>query len=139
MKRSFYGKEDHGLELRLMQELPQILRWAIDGWKILRELGRFEQPVSGQEAIRELEELGSPVAAFVRDSCEIRPGAEETADDLYSAWKDWCEENGREHTGTKQTFMRDLRSVVPAITERQIRTGNDKRVRKYEGVAVKKV
>jgi putative DNA primase/helicase len=74
-----------------MQELPGILNWAIEGWKRLRARGHFVMPHSCAEAMRELEELSSPVQAFVRDTCLLTPGARVDVDDLYAAWKLWCE------------------------------------------------
>jgi putative DNA primase/helicase len=35
LTRSFYSKEDHGLEDRLLRELPGTLNWAIAGWQRL--------------------------------------------------------------------------------------------------------
>ena len=41
---SFYGRE-HGLTKRLLNELPGILNWAIEGWKRLHERGHFVHAV----------------------------------------------------------------------------------------------
>ncbi len=41
LTQSFFGNEDHGLTDRLISELPGILNWAIEGWRRLRERGRF--------------------------------------------------------------------------------------------------
>ncbi len=46
--KSFYGVEDHTLTSRLLTERCGILHWAIDGWRRLRERGRFQQPKSGE-------------------------------------------------------------------------------------------
>src|SRR5262249_23248106 len=39
--RCWFGNEDHTLTDRLLTELPGILLWAIEGWKRLRDRGRF--------------------------------------------------------------------------------------------------
>src|SRR5262249_3372811 len=73
LKRSWYGKEDHTLSGRLLTELPGILLWAVEGWRRLRERGRFVQPESAAQAIQDLEDLSSPVTAFVRERCRVGP------------------------------------------------------------------
>lgn len=133
MTNSFYGKEDRGLTSRLLAELPGILNWALGGWRDLRRRGYFEQPASSAEAIQDLEDLGSPISAFLRARCVIAAGQSVRVDDLYRAWVKWCKTQGRDHSGTKQTFGRDLRSVVPGIKMVQARDGGE-RDRYYNGV-----
>ncbi len=133
LTQSFYGKEDHGLADRLMGELPQILNWAIEGWRRLRDRGYFVQPSAAEEAVRELEDLGSPIAAFVRERCETGLGHEVECQRLYYAWKTWCEEYGRDHVCTLHTFGRDLRAAVPMLRTTQHR-GQDARKRFYLGI-----
>src|SRR5690606_6087501 len=60
LANSFYGREDTTLADQLIEELPGILLWALDGWRRLRERGHFVQPASGEEAIQQLEDLASP-------------------------------------------------------------------------------
>ena len=61
------GAEDIRLEEKLTAELPGILLWAIAGWQSLHRRGHFVQPESSQEAIDEIQDLASPISAFVRD------------------------------------------------------------------------
>lgn len=138
MTKSFFGKEDHGLTNRLLTELPGILNWAIDGWRNLRARGYFLQPASSAAAYRELEDLSSPIGAFIRDKCIIGQGKSVGVDGLYAAWEDWCKDQGRDHSGTKQTFGRDLRAAVPGLEITQPRDGQ-LRVRTYEGVGLLQV
>ena len=114
LSQSFYGKENPALTAELCAELPGIFNWSLDGLERLRSRGRFEQPAASQDAIRELEDLGSPAGAFVRDECLI--GAEHTVpfDGLYKVWRAWCEEHGR-RAGSAQVFGRDLRAAFPAV------------------------
>ncbi len=136
MNRSFYGKEDHGLTARLMTELPGIANWAIDGWRELQRVGRIEMPASSRESTDELYDLGSPVAAFVRDRCTVGSGRSADRRSIYSAWCAWCESEGREHPGTAESFGRDLRAVVPTLRTTQHRTLTGDRVRNYEGISL---
>ena len=133
LTKSFYGTEDLGLLEDLLKELPGILLWAMDGWKRLNADGRFVMPESSRDAVRELEDLGSPVGAFVRDWCDTGVGRRADLDQVYAAWKEWCDSEGRSKPGTRQSFGRDLRAAVPGM-RRKRGTGN---VPFYEGIAVK--
>jgi putative DNA primase/helicase len=132
LTRSFYGQEDTTLEAQLMAELPGILLWAIEGLRRLRGRGHFVQPRAVEDAVREMEDLASPVGAFVRERCEVGAGRRVWVDDLYAAWKRWCEQDGRTSCSTKQTFGRDLLAAVPGIACRR----NQGYGRFYEGVAL---
>ncbi len=136
LTETFYGREDHGLTDRLLKELPGILLWALQGWSRLHTRGYFVQPKSVDEAVLDLEDLASPVGAFVRDRCIVAPGLTIEASQLYETWKAYCEEMGRDHAGTRQSFGRNLRAAVPSITSSN-RRGDDGRDRFYEGIALK--
>jgi putative DNA primase/helicase len=134
--QSFYGKEDLGLGGRLLAERSGILNWAIAGYRRLRQRGHFVQPASATEAVQELEDLGSPIRAYVRDRCDIEAGKAVPVELLYQDWKAWCESVGRKEPGTKQSFGRDLKSAFPGLGTSQPRDG-DARFRQYEGIAIK--
>lgn len=119
LTESFYGKEDIGLTDRLLNELPGILNWAIEGWRRLRERGHFVMPSSVRDVVQEIEDLSSPVSAFVRDACIVGTGHRVSVDSLYVAWKRWCEDEGRQAVTTKQTFGRDLAAAVAGISRRR--------------------
>jgi putative DNA primase/helicase len=133
LRESFYGREDQELTNKLLKELPAILNWAIVGWDRLAKRGRFRQPASGADAMLQLEDLSSPVGAFVRERCEVGAAYTVSVSDVFNAWTGWCITQGREHAGTAQSFGRDLRAVVPGLrTARPREVGS--RVRKYEGL-----
>jgi putative DNA primase/helicase len=136
LTESFYGKEDHALLDKFIPELPGILLWALEGWDRLYARGRFIQPKSSLELIGQFEDLGSPIGAFVRDRCEIGPGFEIKQDHLYESWKSWCNESGRDHPGTVQTFGRNLQSFVPWLKVTRPRMLGVQ-VRFYAGIRLK--
>jgi putative DNA primase/helicase len=138
LRRSFYGQENPGLIGRLVAELPGILNWAVDGWRRLHARGHFVQPASSAEAIRELEDLGSPVGAFVRERCELGVGFEVACGDVYEEWKNWCQIQGRDHPGTVQSFGRDLRAAVPGLSTTQPNEASGDRRRRYTGIHLKR-
>jgi len=123
LSKSFYGREDPGLLTRLLPELPGIMNWALDGLDRLRAQRHFTEPASAREAIRELEDLSSPMGAFLRDRCVVRRDVQVTVDDLWAEWKAWSEDQSQHH-GTKQTFGRDLRAAVPGLHISRPRDGD---------------
>ncbi|MDQ3988017.1 MAG: phage/plasmid primase, P4 family, partial [Actinomycetota bacterium] len=86
---SWLGKENPRLTTELLAELPGILAWALDGLDELDELGTFTEPKSSSDSIIALQDLVSPVAAFVRDECDAGPALEVAVADVYAAWKTW--------------------------------------------------
>ena len=137
LTESFYGREDPGLTDRLLAERPGIFNWAIDGLRRLRERGYFRQPGSAQEALTDMEDLASPLGAFLHDCCEVGAGKSAGIEELFSAWEVWCRGQRRDWTGDKQSFGRDLRAALPGIKTSRPRTPQGERERLYEGVAVK--
>jgi putative DNA primase/helicase len=133
--RSWFGQEDVTLTDKLLAELPGVLLWAIDGWRRLHERGRFVQPESGKELLGELEDLSSPVGAFVRECCTLGAGHRASVADLFAKWEAWCKGKGRK-PGSEQTFGRDLLAAVPTLRRTRPRMGEE-RVRGYDGIALK--
>jgi putative DNA primase/helicase len=135
LTQSWYGMEDTSLTDRLVAEIPGILLWAMAGWCRLRERGRFLQPKSGKELLETLEDLSSPIGAFVRERCVVGPGHSVKVEDLFSRWKQWCELKGRQ-PGVEQVFGRDLHAFVPTLSNTQPRAGQT-RYRAYEGIGLR--
>lgn len=134
LTQSFYGREDHDLTTKLLGERPAILLWAIAGWARLRERGRFTQPQTASELVREMEDISSPVGMFLRERCQIGP-YRVAVDDLFAEWCKWCDSKGRKEHGTHSTFGRDLRAVLPSLEISRPKEGGE-RYRAYEGVGL---
>ena len=134
---SFLGREDLGLEDRVLPELPGILNWAIAGLRRLRARGRFMQPASATEAMQYLADLASPVGAFVRERCNLGPGLQVERSRLFQAYVAWRKSQGEEHPVTEELFGRNLRSAVPSLSTTRPRTG-ESRLRLYEGIALRR-
>lgn len=129
LTRSFFGQEDQALTDKLLIELPGILNWALAGLDRLRQRNYFKMPKASLAAIRQLEDLASPVQAFLRDWCDVTdPSANANVKDLYKAYRHWCEEYGM-RVNNRIVFGRDLRAVQP-----QIGTGGRGKGRYYTGI-----
>lgn len=136
MTKSWYGREDRTLTEKLTAELPGILLWAIGGWARLHQRGHFVQPESAAEVVGQLQDLASPVAAFLKDCCVVAPNCRVARADLYQAFADWCKEQGKSNPPDEPMFGRDLRAVLPMLGDTQPRIDGHK-VRHYTGVGLK--
>jgi hypothetical protein len=72
---------------------------------------RFE---AAEEAITTMRDLASPVGAFVREKCELGFDDEIAVDELYAAYKDWCQVCEYPKS-PKAHFGRDLRAACPSV------------------------
>ena len=135
---SFYGREDMALTNKLLAERSGILNWALDGYDRLRKRGYFIQPATAQEAVRQMEDLGSPISAFVRDRCTLKVGASIEVDHLFSAWVEWCRDQNVDRPGNKGMFGKELRAAFPGLRRSQPRAEDGARLPSYEGIQLKK-
>ena len=99
--------------------------------------GRFTVTPASEDMITTLHDAVSPISAFLRDCCDRGPHLEAPVEILFGAWNLWCLENFRDHTGTVQTFGRDLMAAVPGIKITQPRDGDGQRKRRYVGLSLK--
>lgn len=136
MTESFFGREDPGLTSKLLDELPGILAWAVEGWTRLRARGHFAEPASSREASQDLADLGSPISTFVRECCELDAAAVVATQSLFMTWRTWCAANGVDRPGASATFARDLRAAFPELTPYRPREGKD-RAQSYRGIQLR--
>lgn len=126
MSNSFYGREDPMLTDALLAEASGIFNWCLEGLDRLHERGYFTLPGTSRDALRQLEDLSSPIGAFVRDRCRVGPALEVGKDELYAGWRTWCEFEGRGKVSTKAVFLRDLRAALPEVGVARLREGNER-------------
>lgn len=134
LERSWLGKEDYGLEYALGEELSGILGWALDGLKRLEQQGRFTRPQATEAALVQLQDLASPIAAFIRDRCVVGAECEVPVDWLWSAWCTWADDSGHSRAN-KQLLGRNLKAALPQVRVRRPRDG-ETRERVYTGIAL---
>ena len=85
---------DPGVKQRIAREGAGILAWALEGLRRLRERGHFAIPPCVEEASQQFQKKNDVPAAFVEECCDTGPDCKANADELYRAYKTWCEENG---------------------------------------------
>jgi P4 family phage/plasmid primase-like protien len=113
-------KRDPDLSEKFLPEIPGILLWSIAGLNRLLKRGRFIQPTSGLQSLHEIEELTSPVTKFVREECTLGTSFRVGKQELYDAYRKWCETEGRTPS-TNAIFFRDLKGGYPRLREQRSR------------------
>jgi putative DNA primase/helicase len=133
LEKSWLHEEDVDLERDLEPELPSILNWGLGGLERLERQERFTRP--SEAAIIQLQDLASPIRAFLRDCAELRADGETKVDDLWVAWRTWCDDNGHAK-GNKQLLGRNLKSAAPQVRVHRVGpTGGQQR--SYSGIALR--
>ncbi len=136
LTESFLGREDPGLFNKLLDELPGILLWALEGRQRLYDRGYFIQPESGGTIIDDLIELSSPITAFVEERCTLGPRERVVMADLYAEWSNWCDVTNR-NPGSNTTFGVEFRTAYPQVESKR-GTGTPRK-REYVGVGLSNV
>lgn len=104
----FDGKKaDTALPVKLREELPGVLAWAVRGCVAWVEHGLGSSAAVDQATAAYRAETDI-LEQFFQDRCHFYPEAEVSISDLFGAWERWTDEMGEE-TGTKRKFTKDVR------------------------------
>jgi putative DNA primase/helicase len=135
--RSWLGRENHELEAELRAELPGILNFALEGLQrlTLTNENRFTSFAGAEDAIVTMQDLASPVGAFVRELCTVKSTLEVEVEKLYAAYKDWCEASEYPKS-SKHVFGRDLRAACPSIKKVRPEKDGKKLPAIYKGIGL---
>lgn len=114
--KSFYGHEDPDIEGVIAKELPGILNLAIKAPRAL-----IEHPDS-QEMQEEQAELGSPILAFLKDQCDLKPwDPDDMKENLFipkklllEYYRQWSRRDNHRNIALR-TFIKNLRAACPEI------------------------
>lgn len=102
-----FGPEtmDTGLESKLMDELPGILNWAVQGCLKWQESG-LKEPSAVAEATAAYQEEMNPLSGWLKAQCEFDPAYKELLKDLYDRYEFWAA--GIEETSISKKAFRQL-------------------------------
>jgi len=98
---------DPQMEGKLLREDAGILRWLVDGCRRALEHGLQMPPVVA-EATGEYRTEEDALAEFIDACCVTGPACRAVFGDLYTAYQQWCDENGVERALTKKAFSKSL-------------------------------
>lgn len=93
------------------EELSGILNWVLIGYTRLMKQGRFTESKAVNETMKEYREIVDPITVFMQEF-KMPVDGFITRKDLYSAYKEWCSENGHGQMSNGQ-FMRKFRRLLP--------------------------
>lgn len=111
---------------KLMKELSGIFNWAYSGYQLLNKVGYFTDTPEQETITQQFEEMSDPIAVFCSDY--VFDG-ERTRDEIYSWYKDWCEDTGHKPMSRERFIPRFRDRMKHKIDEEfQVRR-SDKRVR----------
>lgn len=117
-------------------ELPGLFNWAIEGLRRLRERGRFQIPEMCREAVQEYRSESNPARTFLLEfytfvdpspqvDAEGQPiiqtdsfAYEIETQELYKAYRDWCDVNGYKALG-ERTFGKEVVRSFPKTKKRR--------------------
>ena len=112
----------------LKRELPGILNWAIEGMNSLKEAGRFTVPADNAELIEDYRQSADPARAFLLENyLWSANGAGVRCQEVYSAYKTYCDENGCRAVGSR-LFGKQVRRIFPEMERTRMGT---RAVREY--------
>ncbi len=139
LTNSFFGQEDPGLTDALLAEAPGIFNWSLDGLDRLNARGYFEMPAVVPRPPSSASRISLPRSprsyGTVASSVPVH---EVRKDELWTAWKDWCQDEGKDRAGTKAVLFRDLHAAYPGLREVRHRTpASEIRDRYIEGIGLR--
>ncbi|MFM0295007.1 phage/plasmid primase, P4 family [Paraburkholderia sp. RL17-380-BIE-A] len=102
-------EREHDLLAKLLEELPGIFVWALEGLRRVRDSGKFTRVPSSAEAVAAYKLRINPVAQFMTTVAEKSTGRERTkSSDLYKEFQHFCHENGFLPVMTNSRFGSEL-------------------------------
>lgn len=132
--RSFQANPDLGLEAKLTEELPGILNWAVEGLKMLRAEGRFNETQRNRDMMTVFKSDNSPVVEFLNTIYEASPEGQEEqfavpVAELYSQYREYCFSHGYKPKALAG-FSRELfNSNIEGFNLKKLQDGEKKAVR----------
>ena len=99
-------EQDKTLKKRLLKELSGVLNWCLEGLWLMEETG-FDPPEAVLDATAEYRHDSDKLTRFVEDCLEPDPQGEATTTAVYSAYQDWCSDNGQQYE-SMTNFKRGL-------------------------------
>ncbi len=101
----FTGREDKDLREKLLQEVPQILGWLVEGYEMY-QLEGLEQPDTIKQATADYRKEMDITQQWIDECCECKSSYFERANTLYDNFRAFCQ---RRDQRTNQTiFGRNL-------------------------------
>lgn len=116
-RESFLGREDPVLGETLATELPEFLRWMVEGWReLVADKYRLETPASGRQHANDLLEATSDIRGFYNECVRENQDGFAPRAALWGLWNRWANQNNTP-IGSNRAFLADFRAVSGAARE----------------------
>jgi phage/plasmid primase, P4 family, C-terminal domain len=126
-------ERDASILNKMLQELPAIANWAIEGLHRLRENNyNFSEVAAGQEVIANYRKNSDTVYSFLMDEGYIitkNPADKVSKKDLLTAYNAYCLDNGRQAAGVRQFGER-----IKKLTGLDEQIAKDKNLKSYRAL-----
>jgi putative DNA primase/helicase len=108
-------KRDADLRDKLAGERDGILMWALEGLKRLIEKGyAFSETVKTKAELQRYRIDSNSVLSFVDECCEIRDGAECSRDEMFSRYREFCNNAGLKAV-SQTSFNKEIEGLDQSI------------------------
>jgi putative DNA primase/helicase len=115
---------------RLLEELPGIYNWALEGARRLYTRERFTDCAVCRGCLDEHQFSSDPFRQFADQELELNAGGQIRKEDAYQRYREFCDANGR-HPKNSVEFGRQM-FALHGVSEGRMSVGN--RQRTYKGV-----
>lgn len=99
-------KKDKDLPLKLKDEMPGILNWALEGLKMWVEFG-IDPPTKVMDATKAYRDEMDHLGTFIAEVMAQNKGARALIGDTYIEYEKWCDANG-EYAMSKRDLTRKM-------------------------------
>lgn len=122
-EQTFAGENcNKNLTTELLEELPGILLWALEGWKELGDTKTLYEAPSCLAYKDRFAETLNPVLAFANQACTLKATLPRIKrSDLYKKYRRWHQNNIGERPLSKPAFYERLRDDFPEVREVRVR------------------
>lgn len=136
MKRSFKDNPDTTLGARLVDELPAILLWSLEGRRRLNERSHFVQLASSAGYIENIREQTASAQAFFQQCLVLDGKGTIDKDVMYAMYEKWCNGANIARPLPENLFGGALKSASGYnLEDQRVRIGNGERTRMWLGVS----
>lgn len=116
LRKSFLGKEDEELGVKLNAELAGIFNWALAGLDRLNANGKFTVPNTMTEVTDLMRDLASPMSEFLEQHYEItgKDSDHVLVKEMHARFKSWREDVGGKPL-RQDTFCQQVDAADPRV------------------------
>ena len=114
-------EQDKTLQSKLMEELPGILNWAIQGCLEWQRDG-LNPPKIVQDQVAEYKSSMDSISQFIKDECELGVDCSHTASQFYGEYRSWCLAVGKKPKN--QTAFKRALEATKGVYQKRTAKGN---------------